>query len=234
MNRRTEETREKLQQAFVALLQTKSYEAITMEDIARQANRTRVTVYRHYGDKEAMLLDCFSNTIETLKDDLTYPNEAPEKSASQLSYANILIFYTHAAVNRPLYYALFCSSASSTVQPRFRRVIAGIINIHMHQEGTLAAMPAPPSMVANLLAGLIVGAMVWWLESKSDYEPSLLAEVVVRMSETGVFGLTGQTVLASDMSFRPFAIPPVPSDTAPLPSVSAAAHNHERHTTKCQ
>jgi AcrR family transcriptional regulator len=204
MPRRSDQTRQKVQQAFQKLLSKKTYEEITMEEIARQAGHSRATVYRYYMDKEALLLDCFEMVAEELKDNVIYPKETSHGITPVVAYENLVMFYTHATAHRTLYQALFTSSASSNIRTYARRVIAGIIINTIEQEGTLYQLPAPTDIVCNLLGELVVGALVWLLEAKSNHDPALLAEIVMRMSETGVFGLTQQTAVASDISYRPF------------------------------
>lgn len=203
MTRRAERTRAELQQSFEDLLAEKPFEAITMAEIARRAGRSRVTAYRHYPDKEAMLLACFTTVIEEIKDNVVYPSEA-QRATSYATYANLVTLYTHVAAHRPLYQALFTSPAGPVIRTRFRRVISGIAINTLEQEGALAKLPAPIDMVCNLLGELVVGAMVWWLETKSQHDPALLAEIVLRLAETGFFGLARQEPAEWDVSFRPF------------------------------
>jgi len=47
-----EQTREKIQNAYIELLQTVEYEAITVREIAEQAGIGFKTFYRHYNDKD--------------------------------------------------------------------------------------------------------------------------------------------------------------------------------------
>jgi AcrR family transcriptional regulator len=206
MTARSEQTKSKIQLGFAELLQEKSYEAITMAEVARRANRTRSTVYRHYEDKDALLLDCCNNIIEKLKYAIAYPKELPEQGVSPITYTNLLGFYAHVDQHRPLYKALFNSSIGPMVRRRFRRVLAGVLLHITEQAGSLHSLPAPSDMVCNLLAEVALGAAVWWLDADATYEPALLAEIVIRLSETGLFGLNGQTPVESDMSFLPFVM----------------------------
>lgn len=205
MTKRAEYTKEKIQQAMLALLAEKPYETITMADVAQRAGRNRATVYRHYGDKESLLLAYFETAVETIKEDLVYPQSDIGQSTSQITYANLLVFYNHVAENQLLYRALFTSAAGSMIRTRFRRFIAGAIIHIMAKDGNLALLPKPPNVVANLVADMVVGGIIWWLESEANVEPRVLAEMVVRLGETGMFGLTGQEVTEGDISFRPFS-----------------------------
>jgi AcrR family transcriptional regulator len=52
---RIKRTRQLLMQAFNELLKEKSFEAITVQDIAHRATVNRATFYAHFGDKNALL-----------------------------------------------------------------------------------------------------------------------------------------------------------------------------------
>lgn len=52
---RVRRTRQWLQEALMALLAEKSFQAITVQDIAERAQVNRVTFYAHFDDKEALL-----------------------------------------------------------------------------------------------------------------------------------------------------------------------------------
>lgn len=204
MTKRAEHTKERIHQALLDLLQEKPYEIISMSEIAQKAACSRVTVHRHYGSKDNLLLDCYEETVEAVKEDLLYSQDLADKSASELAYANIVVFYTHVAENRALYRALFSTVVGNTIRTRFRRFVAGATMRMMQEEGNIDLLPVAPNVVANLTADMVVGAIIWWLESNSNFAPTLLAEIVLRVSETGIFGLTGQRVRESDISFVPF------------------------------
>jgi AcrR family transcriptional regulator len=55
MDPRIKRTRQLLQQAFMDLMMEKSFQAITVQDIAERATVNRVTFYAHFDDKYALL-----------------------------------------------------------------------------------------------------------------------------------------------------------------------------------
>lgn len=203
--KRSEETKHNIQQAFLNLLIEKPYESLTMEEIAQAAGRSRVTVHRHYNGKEQVLLDCLEVVIEEVKDLIAYPNNEPHRNTSEIAHHNLKIFYAHVAENHTFYRALFSTAAGTTVRTRLRRIVAGVLINLLFQDGTWHQLkPTSPNMVANLVADLVVGAVIWWLESGSEDDPAVLAEIVLRVAETGVFGLMGRTPTAADISYYPF------------------------------
>lgn len=54
---RTTRTKKKIKESFLKLLQQRSYEQISVSDIAKDANINRVTFYTHYIDKACLLAD---------------------------------------------------------------------------------------------------------------------------------------------------------------------------------
>ncbi|HSH03784.1 MAG TPA: TetR/AcrR family transcriptional regulator [Anaerolineae bacterium] len=206
MSTQSEQTKANIQQALLTLLQEKRYDDITMAELAQQANTSRMTIHRHFGDKDNLLLACFEELAESIKNDIIFPHEMLDKRTPQLAYENILVFYTHVANNQPLYRALFTTMTGSHLRKQARRYMTGAVLRVMMEEGTLDIMSAPANVVANLLADMIVGAIIWWLDSDEHIEPAILAEIVLRLAETGFFGFTGQTPTEGDISFRPFTM----------------------------
>jgi AcrR family transcriptional regulator len=61
---RTKRTRELLLQAFMQLLLTKSFDSITVQEIADQATVNRATFYAHFDDKYALLDYAFAESFK--------------------------------------------------------------------------------------------------------------------------------------------------------------------------
>ena len=206
MTSRREKTRQQLQQTFEEMLHEQPYEEITLEEVAKRVGRTRTTIYRHYKKKEDLLMDCFYEAIEGVKDEVVLDPAVFDGMVSQMAYHNLCVLYSHVADRPALYRALLTSEASPAVRSRFRRVVAGISMHMLIQGGTFSSLKAPTDMVSAMIAEMFVGAIVWWLESDSAHDPTVMAEVALRMVEMGTFGLARQKPIPSDASYRPFSI----------------------------
>ena len=57
-NRRAQRTREDLQKTLIELMGEKAYDAITIQDIADQANIGRTTFYLHFKTKDELFISC--------------------------------------------------------------------------------------------------------------------------------------------------------------------------------
>lgn len=59
-------TRKAIKEAFLRLVQTKGYERITVQDIAKEAMINRNTFYLHYVDKPQFMEKLFQENVESL------------------------------------------------------------------------------------------------------------------------------------------------------------------------
>ena len=66
VDRRIRRTRNQLGQALRELIIEKSYEAITIQDIADRADVNRATFYLHYGTKEELLVTSLTEIFDEL------------------------------------------------------------------------------------------------------------------------------------------------------------------------
>jgi AcrR family transcriptional regulator len=66
IDRRTERTRTALMSAFIHVLLSEGYEAVTVEHVAEQANIGRSTFYMHYTGKEAILRESLTRPSSIL------------------------------------------------------------------------------------------------------------------------------------------------------------------------
>ena len=77
----TKRTRGVVERALIRLLAAKGYEAITMGDIAEEADVSVRTVQRHFGSKDRILAAAVRYPAEALADELS--NQPPAKSARE-------------------------------------------------------------------------------------------------------------------------------------------------------
>ena len=67
-DRRVQRTRKLLQDALIALVLEKGYEAVTIQDIIDRANVGRSTFYAHFLDKQHLFLSGFEQLRQELAD----------------------------------------------------------------------------------------------------------------------------------------------------------------------
>ncbi|HSH05293.1 MAG TPA: TetR/AcrR family transcriptional regulator [Anaerolineae bacterium] len=204
MDPRVIRTQKQLQIAFLELIAEKTYKDITVVDIVQRAGVERKTFYRHYKSKNDLLLVWLEQVNEDIKTLALFPPETAVAEAGQVGLHNSLAFCNYIHQHRALFKSLFNGSASAIVREQLRRTAAGVGMLLLQNSGLLANSGIPIDIVANILAEAQVGAVVWWITTDSQHPPALLAELIIRIAEKGVFGLVNWPGTQFDVTKQPF------------------------------
>src|ERR1700689_2620367 len=70
-DRRVRRTERALREAFVALVNERGYDKISVEDITERADVARATFYAHYAGKDELLTSVFSELVNDVMAQLT-------------------------------------------------------------------------------------------------------------------------------------------------------------------
>src|SRR5712664_2966985 len=100
---RIRRTRSLLSNALVALMQEKSINKITVQEVLDRATVGRSTFYLHYRDKDDLLLCVLEDGMEMWSTALT------RKKEKSLRVAAAMEFFAHAASGKKIYRALIDS-----------------------------------------------------------------------------------------------------------------------------
>lgn len=204
MDRRTARTQKWLRQAFLTLIQEKPIELITIQELTDEADMARVTFYRHYKDKNELLLDCLDNIYGELIEVMQIPAQIDSDKVGGIVYSSLKLWYTHIASNRDVFKIIFSSSATALARRRMRELAIQQAVLIMQGSGIRPEIDIPVDIMLNYIAETQIGLIAWWLETDSHYSPDMLAEIATRLLETGMFGLIGKEVVKGDLSFIPF------------------------------
>src|SRR5512140_2016784 len=124
-DRRVTRTRRWLRKAFLELVLQKPYEAITIQDITNRADTARITFYRHYRDKEELLVDCLEGLYHELIQYL--PEMSIERVSDPTAPPPIMLLYQYLDANFLLYRTLLSGSVAALVDRRLRQYIADAV-----------------------------------------------------------------------------------------------------------
>lgn len=184
---RVKKTRRGLREAFVRLILHKGYDAISIQDIATEAETARVTFYRHYRDKEELLNDC----LNTLYEELAVRTERLTPERFRAGYSPVRVLYEHIQEQEQLYRILFSSRGTYNVIERMRHHIA-VNALEALRDATLPQSPAVPlELIAQHAASAILGLAMWWLDHDKPYPPAYMAQVSIWLSLTGMIQALG-------------------------------------------
>jgi AcrR family transcriptional regulator len=179
-DRRKQRTRKQLQDALVALILEKGYEAVTVQDITDYANLGRATFYLHYRDKEDLLLSSLHEVFDDLKERYGLPSKT---SFLDEEMPMRMLPFQHALENRDLYRVMLLSEqGTAAILKGIREYLAEGIQARLAVVLTSENPPVPLELTANYLAGAMLSLISWWLEHDTPYTPEYMAEIFRRLS----------------------------------------------------
>ncbi len=188
-------TKRGLREAFVRLLLQKGYDAISIQDIATEAQTARVTFYRHYKNKEELLVDCLNVIYEEISERI---NQASVDDDFKLVYLPSLIFYEHIQEEETLYKILFSSRGTQVVIEQFRKLFADKAKAQIAERLPAEQLRVPLDIIAYHTASAQIGLAIWWLENDKPYPLDYMAQVSVWLSAAGIMRGLGQDEIYRD------------------------------------
>ncbi|MFC2018257.1 TetR/AcrR family transcriptional regulator [Chloroflexota bacterium] len=87
--RRKEQKKESIRRAALELFRLYGFEKVTINDIARSANVSQVTIYNHFGSKEELVREIMRTLLETL---LTRYRETINGEGTFIDKLEVLVF----------------------------------------------------------------------------------------------------------------------------------------------
>ena len=177
-DRRVQRTHQLMERALMELAEEKGYAAVTIKDITDRANVAYITFFRHYKDKNELLLHMLEQIIKDIEQMTADFAPAPHHETEGR------LIFEHATANRAFYRILLSQDGTTSVYRRVRDMIATITLGHL--KGHIAAEntdePAIPLAIAtNHVAASLLALIEWWLEQDMPYPPQRMADIYVKL-----------------------------------------------------
>jgi AcrR family transcriptional regulator len=194
---RIRRTHKFLQEAIIELITEQGFDAITVGDIAERAMINRATFYRHYQDKYDLVARIFEETANSLIENMKPFRKDTEQSPTENPPEIWIQFFEHVAEHARLYRAMLGNNGSVWFAARMRE---HTIKIMLEQERRLKQQMDPkhqidPAMPKELpamqLSYVLIGTIVWWLESDKSYTPKQMATWFHRFAFYGYLSALG-------------------------------------------
>jgi AcrR family transcriptional regulator len=172
---RIRRTRSLLSNALVALMQEKSINKITVQEVLDRATVGRSTFYLHYRDKDDLFLCVLEDGLEMWSTALV------RKQEKSYRVAPVAEFFMHVGNAKKLYRALVDSGRIQAffelAQGYFARGIARRLKNLVQSE--LDAR-------SHALAGNLLSLLKWWLDRGARESPKAMDELFHRMAWNGL------------------------------------------------
>ncbi|SBT42930.1 TetR/AcrR family transcriptional regulator [Micromonospora auratinigra] len=189
---RVRRTREALRATVRRMAHDGDLASVTVSEVARRSGINRATVYLHYRDREALLLDAMEEAVgEILEAALRCSRElaatGPDADAPP---GHLVRLFAHLADNRPLYRGLLGPHGSPACLDRLRELLAEGWRQQLARDGaTVDGLPT--GLHAAFLAGALHGVIVEWIAAADPTPPADVARgvwVLLRRPATAVAG----------------------------------------------
>ncbi|RIX46530.1 TetR/AcrR family transcriptional regulator [Paenibacillus nanensis] len=174
VDRRIVKTQESLKKAVIELMSEKSFDEITIQDIADRANVNRGTIYLHYQDK----YDLLDKLIETHLNEIG----EMEKWACEMDWVDALVPYFEYFENNYLFFSTMLASKDAKGAPSsFRkRLLASFMEGFKDEIDRESGKNTDLSddVLLQYAGTAYVGVIEWWIRNGMPYPPKVMAKQV--------------------------------------------------------
>ncbi len=178
-DRRILRTRDTLGDALVALMQEKSFDEITVQEVLDRAGVGRSTFYVHYRDKDDLFLSDVEDFFEA------FSTALKRQGANAKRLAPVQELFTHVREAREFYAALVTSGKVNDVHTLGRGYLARSIEERLHMAG-LEIEGARRAAQAHALAGSLFSLLDWWIDKGMKADPQEMDDLFHRMAWSGL------------------------------------------------
>ncbi len=178
---RVRRTHERLGSALVALIQEKSIDDVTVQEVLDRASVGRSTFYLHFRDKNDLLLSQLEKFLEMMS---TALSTRKEKS---LRVVPVTEMFEHIGSQNKMYRALADCGRLNDFFDLAQGYFARGIERRLVESGRLPKLP-PRELAAraSALAGSLLSLLRWWLDRGAKESPHAMDELFHRMVWRGL------------------------------------------------
>ena len=177
---RIRRTRGQLSDALVALMQEKSIDKITVQEVLDRATVGRSTFYLHYRDKDDLFLCVLEDGLEMWSTALLRKQEKSHRIAP------VTEFFMHVGDAKKLYRALVDSGRIHAFFELAQGYFARGIARRLKDMGLKNLVQSELDGRSHGLAGNLVSLLKWWLDRGARESPKAMDELFHRMAWNGL------------------------------------------------
>lgn len=184
-DRRIQRTRQLLQDALVALILEKGFDAVTVQDIIDRANVGRSTFYAHFQDKDDLFLSGFEHLRGEFEQHLSGRPVTPDSP-----WTMSLVLFQHAQNYQRVYQALVGRQGGNIVLTHIHKYLVAVLQEHFKMDmPERVRVQVPPEILAHYLVSSLMALLTWWLDHDLPYPPERMNEMYRLLVEPGILGL---------------------------------------------
>ena len=179
-------TRQKLLEATREVIVERGYSDVEILDITERANVSKATFYKHFPNKEACVRELMLAGFDTLVERIFEGGRRAESREAWIaeSFREAFAWADH---NRQLLLIMVGGRASGQLGVFGRYYLVEHIERGLEEFGLFPENGDIPRVVkAQVMAGVLIQLLGWWLENDTGYSPGDLADLLQRVLERGI------------------------------------------------
>lgn len=175
---RVKRTRQKVKEAFLALLTEQPYSEITVLQIVGRAEISHKTFYRHYSDKRALVMAMLSDIVDEL---LTRrATVASLKAAESNAFFLLQVVDKHSDFINAVREAVTLPELASQLQPVGVAEVEQIYALHpkASNKGIQTAVSPPLPLMGYHFMATTLQLIDWWVQNDKPYTISQMTQYI--------------------------------------------------------
>ncbi|OPZ60402.1 MAG: DNA-binding transcriptional regulator EnvR [Deltaproteobacteria bacterium ADurb.Bin510] len=172
--------------ALTELLADKPYDKISVTDICEKAMVNRATFYKHFEDKNHLLIFGIKDIQEKLSSaSLTPDHQKDPKQYYLKEFENSLHYLDK---NEGLHALILASSESNPIMAAiYRTAIDDITSKLEYNEKQGFRHSVPIELIANFYAGALISTELWWLRNRDKTSIEAMIDYVDKLMNQANF-----------------------------------------------
>ena len=183
MDRRQQKTRSAIYEAFLELLEEKSYAKITVQEIIDRANVGRSTFYAHFETKDSLLDDLCSGICRHVFSDRLHTEKTHDFTDREYDFAGQVthILY-HLQDHRTEIRRLLSGESGELFLNSLKACLPALFVPLIRTAGS----DIPESYLQNFLTGSFADTVKWWADRGMEDSPETVAGYYVSVVRSGI------------------------------------------------
>lgn len=165
LDRRKERTLKKITEACINLMLEVGYDCISVRGLARRAGVGSSTFYRHFQDKDDLLLSVTLDAMQSFKDALA-PAQSPREEA--------VLLFRYARRNPRVFLLYATLPPDSQARKAVRLVLADMVRERYRPRDSSNVIP---DIAVNHICVAYTEVVMWYLNNLDRYSPEDIAEI---------------------------------------------------------
>ncbi len=186
-DRRLIRSRRLLGNALIELMQEKRYIDITIQDIIDRAEVGRTTFYKHFRDKEDLLMSNLAIVLENLIRHM-------DSGGDDQLLLSTVDFFKHVKEHQDLYKAMLTGQGMDMLFNKGQALMSRKIEKHLEKlPYKKAEVSIPIPVLTNYLAGSFLILIKLWIDHKMVYSPEQMDKMYQELVMPGTLKVLGIT-----------------------------------------